>query len=287
MTAFIKEKFFVVFAAIAALAAPLAAQSRDFGLKQLDAAEASAVLDAFRAYRFPADYCLRVEIVHKPRKSEDETRYAGTLWGTSDAEGALLRLDVGAAGTPESERKRFLIRSGKTPALWTLDSAGAPEKIDAAGTRPFFSDLVFTPFDLQTPFLFWEKSEYDGTRRYRARPVHFFKMFPPEAFREKIDSEIGSVRIGFDRVYNALVVAESRSRDGEKLKTFTLGSIRKTQGLYMFKELELRDEKTRDRDTLVVRAAALRLRFSPELFSPENLAKPMPKIPESLFERAD
>lgn len=286
MFSFLRKILLAAFALVA-FAAPLAAQSRDFGLKQLDAAEAAAVLDAFRAYRLPADYCLRIEIVHKPRKSEDETRYAGTLWGTSDAEGALLRLDVGAAGMPESERKRFLIRSGKTPGLWTLGAAGTPEKIDAAGTRPFFSDLVFTPFDLQTPFLFWEKYEYDGTRRHRARPVHFFKMFPPEDFRDKIDAEIGSVRIGFDRVYNALVVAESRSRDGEKLKTFTLGSIRRTQGLYMFKELELRDEKTRDRDTLVVRAAALRLRFSPELFTPEFLAKPMPKIPESLFESAD
>ncbi|MGN0834693.1 MAG: hypothetical protein ACI4QA_02535 [Candidatus Spyradosoma sp.] len=287
MFSFLRKILLAAAFAAVALATPLAAQSRDMGLKQLDTAEAAAVLDAFRAYRFPADYCLRIDIIHKPRKSEDETRFSGTLWGTSDAEGVLLRLDVGAAGTPEAERKRFLIRGGKAPQLWTLDAEGKPEKIDAAGTRPFFSGLVFTPFDLQTPFLFWEKCEYDGTRRYRARPVHFFRMFPPADFSEKIDSEIGSVRIGFDRVYNALVVAEARSRDGERLKTFTLGSIRKTQGLYMFKELELRDEKTRDRDTLVVRAAALRLRFAPELFTPEFLAKPMPSLPEALFESAD
>lgn len=278
--------FTILLLSLCALPISLSAQNRDFGLKQLKSKEADAVLNAFRAYRLPSDYCLRFEIVHKPRKSDDETVYAGTMWGSYNDGGNILRLHIGKAGTPESRQKRFLIQSGKNPVLWELNANGVAEKVDAAGTQPFFADLIFTPFDLQTPFLFWENYKYDETRRYRARPVHFFHMFPPKSF-EAVNPEIGSVRIGFDRVYNALVKAEVRDKDGETVKSFSLGSVRKIQGMYSFEELELRDEKTRDRDTLVVRAAALHLRISENYFDPKNLGKTPPMLPESVFEILD
>lgn len=280
------RRFLIFTLGFCALSVSALGQMRDFGLKQLSAEEAVAVLDAFRAYRLPADYCMRFDIVHKPRKSDDETVYSGIMWGSHNAKGTIIRLHIGKAGAADDAQKRFLIQSGKNPSLWELNDEGKVEKVDAASTAPFFADLIFTPFDLQTPFLFWERYEYDRTRRYRARPVHFFDMFPPEAFA-KANPGIGSVRIGFDRAYNALIKAEVCNQDGRVMKQFSLGGVRKIQGMYSFEELELRDETTRDRDTLIVRAAALRLRIPEIYFAPENLGKPPLAVPASAFEVLD
>lgn len=277
--------FSFLFVAVIAFVVPAFAQSQ-IGVKQLKPEEAGAVLDAFRAYRLPADSCMIFEIVHKPRKSDEESVYEGTMWGKYLNGGIALRLHIGKKGAPLTEEKRFLIRSGKNPELWELNSEGKIEKVNAESTRPFFADLIFTPFDLQTPFLFWENYEYSRTRRYRARPVHFFKMFPPEDFA-KANPGIGFVNIGFDRVYNALVSAEVRDGDGKKLKSFSLGKVQKVQEIYSFKELELRDEVTRDRDTLVVRAAALHLELPRTFFGPENLDKPALRLPASVFQILD
>ena len=268
-----------------AFAVPVAAQSQ-IGVRQLKPEEATSVLEAFRGYRPPADSCMVFEIIHKPRKSDEETVYSGTMWGKYLDDGLALRLRIGKKGAASSEQKSFLIHSGKNPSLWELGADGEVKKVDAESTRPFFADLVFTPFDLQTPFLFWEKSEYDRTRRHRARPVHFFKMFPPESFTQT-NPEIGFVKIGFDRVYNALVTAEVCNPDGKKLKSFMLGKVQKVQEIYSFKELELRDEVTRDRDTLIVRAAALRLGLPRQFFRPEALAQPDLRLPASVFQNLD
>lgn len=277
--------FSLVAAALFSFAVPAPAQSQ-IGLKQLTTGEADAVLAAFRAYRLPADSCMFFEIIHKPRKSDEESVYEGTMWAKPLVSGTVIRLQIRKKGAAVSEEKKFIIRSGKQPALWQLNEKGEPEKINAESTQPFFSDLIFTPFDLQTPFLFWEKYEYDRTRRHRARPVHFFKMFPPEAFAG-VNPEIGSVNIGFDRVYNALVSAEVRNKDGKKLKSFSLGKVQKVQETYTFKELQLRDEVTRDRDTLVVRAAALHLELPKEFFLPENLSGSTVEIPVEAFQLLD
>ena len=274
------RKICAILFAIFALAVSANAQYTDRGVRQLTPREAESLLVEFRKSRLPGDYCMQIEIVHKPRKSDDEKVYSGTVWGSRDASGALTRVEL--RGRDAGERRSFLIKSGRAPELWTLGENGKPERVDSASTQPFFGDLIFTPFDLQTPFLFWENFKYEETSRHRGRPVHFFKMFPPADFKE-MHPEIGFVRIGFDRVYNALVVVEVRGNNGEKLKTFSIVSVQKVQETYTFKELELRDDRARDKDAFIVRRAALKLRIAPECFFPENLAKPISAISAEHF----
>ena len=57
------------------------------------------------------------------------------------------------------------------------------------------------------------------------------------------------------------------------------------QEQYTIRELELRDDETRDKDEFVVLAAALNLRLPREAFAPENLAEPAPDVPAEKFSR--
>jgi hypothetical protein len=59
-------------------------------------------------------------------------------------------------------------------------------------------------------------------------------------------------------------------QDGEPLKTITAGSVRKVPGTdrWIVTNLDVRDDRTRNKTRLVIQAAALDLPLSGELFLP-------------------
>ena len=252
--------------------------------RRLEPSEAAAVLEEFRAFRMNGDACMKFTITHKPRKSDEEKYFVGTLYATWEEASPVLRIEIRALSDSTAPAKKFLLRGGKSPELWTLDEKDRPVRLDELSTRPFFEDLIFTPFDLQTPFVYWPDAEYERTKRFRGRPVHFFKMTPPEDFRTA-HPDVSRVRIGFDRVYNALVSAEVFDADGKARKSFSLSGVQKVQEQYTIRELELRDEITRDKDEFIVRAAAMNLRLPRAAFTPEGLAAPAPAVPPARFTR--
>lgn len=272
-------KFFrFLFLAFVLLGASSLVAQDDF--RRLSPSDAEKVLSEFRAYRMAGDFCMKFEITHYLRKSDETESCTGTLYGTWEKDAPVLRIELEQGDV----KKSFLLRGGNAPELWTLDAENRPVRMDKNSTEPFFERLIFTPFELQTPFVYWENASYERTKRFRGRPVHFFKMTPPETFRAE-NPEIAYVRIGFDRVYNALVSAEIFGTDGKLKKTFSLSRVQKVQEQYTIRELELRDDTTRDKDEFVVVAAALNLRFPRTIFSPENLSEPAPYVPASLFEQ--
>lgn len=256
---------------------PLSAQDE---FRRLSASDAERVLSEFRAYRMPGDFCMKFEITHYLRKSDETQTCTGTLYGTWHENVPVLRIEI-ARG---ESRKSYLLRGGNAPELWMLNDRNEPERMDKNSSEPFFENLIFTPFELQTPFVYWENARYEQTRRFRGRPVHFFKMMPPESFLAE-NPDIGFVRIGFDRVYNALVSAEIFDREGNLKKTFSLSRVQKVQDQYTIRELVLRDDTTRDKEEFVVVAAALNLRLPPSMFQPSAIAEPAPVIPSAYFER--
>ncbi|MBP3302756.1 MAG: outer membrane lipoprotein-sorting protein [Opitutales bacterium] len=268
---------FFVFFICAFFVLPLAAQD-DF--RKLSPEDAKKVLSEFRAYRMAGDFCMKFEITHYLRKSDETETCTGTLYGTWEKGAPILRIEI----TNGNGEKSFLLIGGNAPELWTLDSEKRPVRMDKNSTEPFFENLIFTPFELQTPFVYWENAQYERTRRFRGRPVHFFKMTPPESFLSE-NSDVGFVRIGFDRVYNALVSAEVFDAAGKLKKTFSLSRVQKVQEQYTIRELELRDDKTRDKDEFVVTAAALNLRFPRSVFTPEGLAEAAPIVPAAYMEK--
>ncbi len=281
----LKIAFFAFVLALFAASVPAGAQQFSSGnFKKISQEEGAAVLKEFREFRVPGDYCMEFEIVHKPRKIAEEIVFSGTIFGTWKDDGARILLEIRQKNASPETTKKFILQNGKNPELWTLGNDGNAVKIDEKSTSPFLENLIFTPFDLQTPFLFWENFAYESTKRSRGRVAYFFKMFPPENFE---NPDISYVKIALDRVYHVLLSVEIFGRGNEKLKNFSVSGVKKIQGVYTFRELELRDERSRDRETLVVKRAAMNLRFSPEVFSPENLSKQTPKIPDSLFEKVD
>lgn len=266
---------------LALVPATLFAQT-DF--RRLEPAEAAAVLEEFRAFRMSGDACMKFTITHLLRKSDEEKHFAGTLFVTWENSAPVLRIEIRSLADSAAPAKKFLLRGGNAPELWKLDDKNRPVRLDELSTRPFFENLIFTPFDLQTPFVYWSDAEYERTKRFRGRPVHFFKMTPPESFRAA-HPEVSFVRIGFDRVYNALVSAEVFGADGKLQKTFSLSGVQKVQEQYTIRELELRDDATRDKDEFVVRAAAMNLKLPRAAFTPEGLAEPAPAVPASRFSR--
>lgn len=283
------KRLFFVFCFVLTFAGTLFAQSGfDAGARRLSQEEAAERLEEFRNFQMSGGFCLKFRITHKPRDGGEETYFTGTLFGAWVDGARRLRVSIrkfsdGEETDSQSVRK-MLIAGGENPELWELGQNGVPEKIDAKNTEPFFEGAVFSPFDLQTPFVFWNDFEYLKTERLRGRVSHFYDLFPPEKFKAE-HPEISAVRIALDRAYNTLVKVETFDENKKTLKTFSLGSVKKIKDDYIFKTLDVRDGRSRDRDTFEVTSAALRIKLPDALFVPETLSKPDPALPPHFFER--
>lgn len=286
------KKFGIILLGFFIFAGTLFAQSRlNAGARQLEPEVAAQQLAEFKNFRMPGDFCLQFRIVHKPRNSDEERHFAGTLWGTWIDGAPRMRitlrrlLETGdTLVSPTQTSRRLLMIGGEKPELWEANEQGVPVKIDAKNTEPFFDGIVIAPFDLQTPFIYWKDFEYLRTERLRGRVSHFYKLFPPQDFKVA-HPEIAAVQIAMDRTYNALVNVATLGGNDKMLKNFSLGSIKKVNEDYIFKTLDVRDERSRDKDTFEVKKAALRLALPADYFVPAALEKPDLQMPVGIFEK--
>jgi hypothetical protein len=254
--------------------------------RTLSQQEGREVLENFRRYRQPGVTRLRFVITHAERHLDDDTRYVGELLNTWDAGGMITRIELNAEGAPATARKAFLIRGGKKPSVWTLGPTGQPIRADADALVPMTAGLVFTPYDLQLPFVHWADAQYRETKRFRTRPTDYFRLKPDPAF-SSAHPEVAGVHLGFDRAYNALMRAETLDAKGKPMRDLRAESFGKIQGRWIVREMQLRDCRSRATDTLAVKTAALNLELLALLFTPEGLAEPLPETPPAAFSKAD
>ncbi|MDR1817451.1 MAG: hypothetical protein LBR07_04615 [Puniceicoccales bacterium] len=292
-----KFALFSVIAAAAAMFAPAVADAqssrggiRSFGHESPESA--AKILSDFRNYRI-GDYCFEFVIKHVPRRSDDTKTYHGTIWTTWGGDGPLFRVELqdaapaagaAAGGTGDAKTAaaavRFILKSGPSSALWTLGADGRPALVTGNVNKPFFPGLIITPLELQTPFSYWADSRYIKTDRFRGRPTHFFEMRPPADFL-RANPQIGSVRLGFDRAYNALMQAVVLNPAGDETRKLEAESFTKVRDVYIPEELRVLDLVKRDKDIMRVTAAAVRLRNPREVFDPATLDRPARKpLPE-------
>jgi len=250
----------------------------DFGYPQLTKEEAVSILNRFRSSRIPGDYCLKFKITHKPRQGESSKPIEGVLWASWINGGPLIRVEMKDAiganylafiGIKNSALNQSWIARDKQPVTSLKGNEMA---------QSIAEDLIICPFDLIMPYTHWADTRYVATERSRGRAVHYFESTNPEpqAFPTK-------VVFGIDRSYQALTEAKYHDTENKVSKNFTINDFAKVDEQWMINTCDLRDEKTRNVDSLKITEAAFRLELDPQIFNPENLSTPAPLPPATLF----
>lgn len=241
-----------------------------------DQEEGRRILETFRAtgsMGIAGDYYLTFELRVMPRRG-DERSYAGRMWGSRNANGAISRVTL-ATGADE---RRLLVQNGAQPAVWTSQGNPGDGDVTMLGVSALFAPVAetdLTAFDLQMPFLYWTDFAYEGIARVRGRPAYQFLLYPPADFLAKYPALTG-VRLYLDTQFRQPVQSEQIGEGGKLLKSMIVQELKKIGEQWIFKTVDLRDEITRNRTRFGVTGAALNQNFPAGLFAPGALAAEAP-----------
>jgi hypothetical protein len=241
---------------------------------------ASDSLERFRRSLWAEPIYLEFDLRQMPRRG-DEHVYHGRLWGTRNDQGAVTRLevDVGSGGFS----RHVLIQSGPEPEVWVSEAAGAARRDDRAALAP---GLEFTPFDVQMPYLYWLDYTVAGTDRIRGRPAINY-VFTPPADYSAANPGVRAVRAYLDAQYGALVQSEITGPNGNLAKTLSLLELRKVGDRWIPKDVDVRNEVTRDKTRLSVTAVSTGISVDSSAFDPRLLGNPLALPPLERIKRVD
>ncbi len=252
----------------------------------LSKAEAAKFLDDFSHSFVPGgDFCLRFDLTHYLRRSDVETHYAGVAWCTWGGQGAVARFRVVATPADKSAKPvawEWLLINGPKPQVWVLGpgDTAAHELPPEKWREPLFAGLIYTPFDLLMPFLYWPNT-YDGAQRTAmGSGVDLYTMKAPEA--EKANG-VAAVKLTIVRDPPALQRAEQLDGKGALVRRFDLNEFAQVQDEWMIKSADLMNLVTRDYDRFTVMRAAMKLKLAPAIFDPAKLATPAPEPPAAAW----
>lgn len=255
--------------------------------KVIDQAEGAKRIASFRAQRLEGDFCFKFQLEHKPRR-ERTIRYQGTMYGSWNDRGPVSRFvlspeKIGKEAGGESSPIEMIVQNGVDPEVWIRYQASEPFKLieDGALFEPIFDGVLYTPFDLQMPFVYWDEYLYEGPSRVLSRIGQRFLMQPPEGSLASEDG-ITAVRIALDDSYYALLQVEVLGADGVERSSFTVSSLKKVQGQYIVKEIELKDLLSKDATDFKVKAASVGLVFNSAVFDPDS-GVGVPEVSSALF----
>jgi hypothetical protein len=257
---------FLLFLATAGsgLAAGPALPPADYGaVSASDRASGQAALDEFRQ-AVPDQVYYEFQLELRPRRGDTHS-VPGRLWAGHNEAGPVMRLilDPGAL-----DERRWLIQAGPRPAAWR--SEGAAPAQSAGLFEPLFPGMGVTAFDLLPIYLSWPDETLLSVSRLSSRPAYKFLFRPPAAFAAQ-HPEIAGMRVYLDTQYKAPARTELLASD-HVLKTMAVNKV-KPMGEHpaVVKQVDLRDEVTRDTTRFDVNAAAVGLDLLPALFTPAEL----------------
>ncbi len=245
-------------------------------MERIDVEEGAKRLADFRQQRLDGDYCFEFELEHKPRRSSRTIRYQGIMWGSWNESGAVTRFRI----SPSQARLQgasvalpvveLIIQNGVAPKAWIRHAEAEPfKRIEGEDLfDPILPGLLYSPFDLQMPFIYWEDFTYEGPTLVGAtRIAQQFLMIPP-AGSPSARRGISGVRVGLDDTYNALWRIEVMDTGGEVLSRFAVESFKEVQEQYIVKRITLKDYASKDRTTFDVEAASVGISLSRDFFDP-------------------
>ena len=260
-------------------------------MERIDVEEGAQRLAAFRRQRLVGDFCFEFELAHKPRRGRT-IPYAGIMWGSWNESGPITRFRVSSTRPKEgesvnsSEGVELIIQNGVSPQAWIRQNDGSDfELIEGEALfEPIMPGLLYSPFDLQMPFVYWKDFTYEGpTLVGVTRVAQQFLMQPP-VLSACAERGISGVRVGLDDTYNALWRVEVMNAEGEVSSRFAVESFKKVQEQYIVKRITLKDYTSRDRTTFEVKAAALGVSLSRDLFCPRSAVTIDASIPSAMEE---
>jgi hypothetical protein len=243
-----------------------------------DRAQAALLLDHFRDSIWAEPIYAEFDLRQMPRRG-DERVFHGRFWGGRNARGPVTRfeLDVGKGGFTH----RLLVQGGPDGAVWTCDGAGAVTPGDDAVLAPLVPGVEMTPFDiLPMPYLYWLDAAPAGVARIRGRQAYVFVFTPPGDFAARHPA-VRSVRAYLDSQYDALVQSEAAAPDGRVSKTLSLLELRKVGDRWIPKDVDVRNEATRDKTRLSLTAVAIGVAAAPAGLDPDQLGSPLAPPPAS------
>ncbi len=268
MRAGIKE-FFTLMSAVLALIFihSLSAQTRrPIGDKitPLTQAEASERWKEFSQQGNLSDYCMRFTLTHILRKG-DESQIFGTILGSQIGDKTYTRIIF------DSPRLEYLLlNSPNEKKVWKFENGKISELPSSEWQKPFLKGCIYSPFDILIPYKYWS-AKYVGADRI-GQAVHYFDATNPD-FKNVV------VRIALTREFNSPAQVQIFSSDGKKIKTLSLGSIKKVDGVWIMREASLRDDSSRDKDKLTFVRGSFKYLNPQDVFSPSNLGRAV-SIPE-------
>lgn len=246
------------------LAAGAASPGSANALPSLGKDEAAQVLSDFRNSGLACDLVMRFELRHLPREGEAPPARTGTLWMSWRHGQPAVRVEVGA-------NRFLLLRKEGRSTLFRSEGSAAVEITAADALKPLLPGHLFAPYDLQAPFTHWADTAYERTERRRGRPLNLFLAKAPAG------AQPAAVRFGLDRAYLALIEATSLDAAGKPTRLMLIEDFAQVdKSVWILGKASVRDEQTRDRDTLEAREACVDARLPAALFTPESLAAPAP-----------
>ena len=237
-----------------------------------DSAADAALLEQFRQAIWAEPIYAEFDLRQMPRRGSEHV-FKGRFWGGRNERGPVTRLelDVGKGGFSH----RFLVQGGPDGAVWTSDGVGGGALSEAAVLAPLAPGVEMTPFDmLPMPYLYWLDSELVGVERIRGRQANIYVFLPSADFAARNPS-IKSVRAYLDTQYNALEQSEINGPTGRVAKTLILLELRKVGDRWIPKDLDARNEVTRDKTRLSLTAVAVGVRTDAKAFDPSQLGLPL------------
>jgi len=256
-------------------------------MEKIDVEEGSKRMAAFRAQRLEGDYCFKFQLEHKPRQGRT-IRYHGVMYGSWNDRGPVSRFklfpeQIGEETTVGLSPIEMIVQNGLEPEVWMRRRASDSFELieDDALFEPIFEGVLYTPFDLQMPFIFWDDYTYEGPSRVLSRIGQRFLMQPPEDSLAE-ENDIAAVRIALDDAYYALLRVEVLEAAGVPRSRFTVSSLKKVQGQYIVKQIELKNLLTKDATNFNVKAASVGLIFNAAVFDPDSDLE-LPLISPALF----
>lgn len=252
-----------------------------FGADLPDQAGAGAILDHFRRSIYAEPVYIEFELREMPRRGA-ERLYQGRLWGARNEKGPVARFEL--AASPGAPAHHILVQGGPDPSLWVATPPGPVFRSETALLAPLIPGLQMTPFDLQMPYLYWLDAALTGEQRVRGRSSYVYTFTPPGEFAAA-NPGIRAVRVYLDTQYDALMQSEILGADGKVAKTLSLLELRKVGDRWLPRDLDVRDDLSRDKTRLSVTAIAIGISVDPAAFEPDQLAASASAPPSSSVTR--